>query len=268
MNMSLTFKHASPFSHLSAYLRRRRQSLDRDSDSEVDDYDSETEMDENDSGSAVDDYEEYEADEDYDYFSHPPKHPRKWVGFPKLGCAVVIPIVLLLVVGATLFTDVQWLRSQTSSYQEIDGVTQVAQIHVVKTMEPHHMATQLILIDNKGHQYYDSNCKTCIIAGDNVLLRGDVITFSGWQNSLGLHPEFKLAMLKGHYADPAVASQFQPGVMSINGGDDNVFRSIQDRDWPFFGVAAAYTNTVTVPANGNTYDVFMSANGLYIRLSK
>src|SRR5438876_7786535 len=147
MYISLTFKRVSLMFLISAFRGRRSPGSDKDSDSEVDEY------------------EEYEVDEDY--FSHPPKHPRKWVGFSKVGCAVVIPIVLLLVVGATLFTDVQWLRSQTSSYQEIDGVTRVAQMHVVKTKEPHHMATELILIDNKGHQYYDANCKECIIAGDN-----------------------------------------------------------------------------------------------------
>lgn len=248
------------------FAGRRSHGLDNDRNTKVDEPDQETEMDD---FAEVDDYEEYADDEDYDYASHPPEHPRKWIGFHKLGCALTSILLLLpLVSGLSTFFYIQWSQAQTQSYLDINGITQVAQLRVNPTRRyPHHANVNLMLDDNNGHEYFDSNCSTtCTLSGDNVLLQGVIITYPAWQGTLGLHPKFKLTVLTGHFIDPAIARGNTPDTKDINGGNDNYFKLVQQQGLlSFLGVASAYTNTVSVPADGHTYNIYVSQAGLFIK---
>ncbi len=248
---------------IAAFRRRRSLGLNSDRDTEVEDPDQETEVDD---FAEVDDYEEYE-DEGYDYNSHPPKHPRKWIGFPKLGCALT-SILLPFVIVLSTFLYVLWSHAQTQNYLDINGITRVAQVRVDPTPRyRHHMNVNLMPDDNNGHEYFDPNCSTtCTLSGDNLLLQGVVITYPAWQGAIGLHPKFKLTILMGHFIDPAIARVNTPDAKNINGGNDGYFELAQEQGLlAFLGVAAAYTNTVTVPADSHTYNVYMSQNGLFIK---
>ncbi len=87
MNISLDIPRPMSLRFLIAAFRGRRSlGLNSDRDTEVEDPDQETEVDD---FAEVDDYEEYE-DEGYDYNSHPPKHPRKWIGAEHI---LVCPVV-------------------------------------------------------------------------------------------------------------------------------------------------------------------------------
>ncbi len=197
MNISLDIPRPMSLRFLIAAFRGRRSlGLNSDRDTEVEDPDQETEVDD---FAEVDDDEEYE-DEGYDYNSHPPKHPRKWIEFPKLGCAptsILLLLLLLLVIGLSTFFYVQWSHAQTQNYLDINGIIQVAQVRVI---------------------------------------------------------------------DPAIARVNTPDAKDINGGNDGYFELAQEQGLlAFLGVAAAYTKTVTVPADGHTYNVYMSQNGLFIK---
>lgn len=265
MSLSFNSKPTSLFFLIAKFVGRRSQGYDSDKDTEVDDSDQDTEVDD------LAGVEDYEDDEDYDYRSHPPRHPQKWIGFSRLGCAITSLIILpLVVIGLSTLSYVLWSHAQTQNYLEINGLTLVGQVSVNSTSRyPHHMNVNLFLDDNNGHEYLDSTCSMmCTLSGDNVILQGIVITYPAWQGVLGLHPKFKLTILRGIYANPAIARKNTPGARLINGGNDGYFGLVQAGGWlGFLGVSAAYSNSVKVPANGHTYNVYVSENGLSIKLA-
>ncbi|GAC1383907.1 MAG: hypothetical protein NVSMB33_12100 [Ktedonobacteraceae bacterium] len=156
------------------------------------------------------------------------------------------------------------MHNQTQNYLDVHGDIKVAQIHINRTeMLAHNMTVQLALFDKDGHPFYDPNYINGNIPGDSLILGGDVITFSPFLNLFGLHEEFKLTSSVGHYQDSRLESTNKPSTMSIDGGDDNFFKSVLGGS--YLGVTGTYSNSVTLPADGNTYDVFMSQNGLFIK---
>jgi hypothetical protein len=183
---------------------------------------------------------------------------------PKLLIAF-IAFLIVFVIAVSIY--VTGLYTMTQSYLEVHGDIKVAQVRIIHTgMLPHNMTVRLTLFDKDGHPFYDQNYINNNIAGDNLLLRGDIITFSPLLNLFGLHEEFKLTSSTGHYQDSRLESAGKPDAMPIDGGDDNFFQSVLNGNYP--GVTASYSNSVTLPADGNTYDVFMSQNGLFIRPEK
>src|SRR5579859_592029 len=219
MSMSSPSRPMNPLFLIAAFIGRRSQGLDGDRETEVDEADLDPAVDEY---AGIDDYEEYEDEDDYNYYSHPPKHPHKWTGFSKLGCALTSLVILPVIIGLSTFAYVQWSHAQTQNYLEIAGVVQVAQVTVDPTPRyPHHMNVNLLLEDNNGHEYFDPHCSTsCILPGDSLLLQGDMITYPTWQGVLGLHTKFKLTSIKGMYANHAIARTNTLAATPINDGND------------------------------------------------
>ncbi len=82
-------------------------------------------------------------------------------------------------------------------------------------------------------------------------------------NIVGLHSGYKLTRLEGRYDDPKLESNSKHVVVTLNGGDDNFFKTMQEQAWVSPVIQAAYGNAVFLMPDGKTYDVFVSQTGLY-----
>src|SRR5436853_282281 len=80
--------------------------------------------------------------------------------------------------------------------------------------------------------------------GDEWMLQGDIIKFPTWLNILGLHSGYKLTRLEGRYDDPKLESNSRHVVVTLNGGDDNFFKTMQGQAWVSPVIQAAYGNAV------------------------
>ena len=93
-------------------------------------------------------------------------------------------------------------------------------------------------------------------------LQGDIVRFPDWANLLGMHTGYKLTRLEGRY-DPSQEMTWYHTVVELNGGDDNFFKTLQNQGgWLHPVVEASYGNAIILPANDNTYDVYLSQTGL------
>jgi hypothetical protein len=68
--------------------------------------------------------------------------------------------------------------------------------------------------------------KTYLVTGDEWMLEGDIIKFPTWLNIVGLHSGYKLTRLEGRYNDPNLELRGKRTVITLNGGDDNFFKTV------------------------------------------
>src|SRR5256885_16895575 len=95
------------------------------------------------------------------------------------------------------------------------------------------------------------------------MLQGGIMKFPPLPNIVGLHSGYKLSCLEGRYDDAKLEGTSRHVVVTLNGGDDNFFKTMQGQAWVSPVIQAAYGNAVFLMADGKTYDVFVSQTGLY-----
>ncbi len=169
------------------------------------------------------------------------------------GIAGVILVLLAL--------SILWLTLLVQTYLGLTSDIKVARIHATTVGNiPHMMSVDLTLYDQNGHQTSE---QTYVINGDEWMLQGDVIKFPTWLNIVGLHSGYKLTRLEGRYNDPNLEGASKHVVVTLNGGDDNFFKTVQEQAWTSPVVQAAYGSSTFLAPDGKTYDVFVSQTGLY-----
>ncbi len=137
----------------------------------------------------------------------------------------------------------------------------VARVHATKiTNQQHQMSVDLTLFDKNGNKTSE---QTYAICGDEWELQGDIVKFADWTGILGLHTGYKLTRLQGRYDDINLARGPQC-VQELNGGDDGFFQTLQNQGgWLHPVVESSYGNAVILPADNNTYSVYVSQTGLF-----
>ncbi len=170
--------------------------------------------------------------------------------------------VVMLVLSLTLL----WLTFAVQAYLGLTSDIKVARVHAtqVKNID-HSISVELTLFDQNGQQTSD---ETYILKGDRWLLQGNIVKFPSWMNIFGIHSGYKLTRLEGQYDDPNIESSAQHTVVVLNGGDDNFFKTVYKQAWTSPFVEAAYGNAVITPADGMTYNVYVSQTGLYAKQEK
>lgn len=169
------------------------------------------------------------------------------------GIAGIILVLLAL--------SILWLTLLVQTYLGLTSDIKVARIHATKVGNiPHMMSVDLTLYDQNGRQISE---QTYVINGDEWMLQGDVIKFPTWLNIVGLHSGYKLTRLEGRYDDPTLEGSSKHVVVTLNGGDDNFFTTVQQQAWTSPIVQAAYGSSTFLPSDGKTYDVSVSQTGLY-----
>ncbi|HZR39408.1 MAG TPA: hypothetical protein VFB12_04785 [Ktedonobacteraceae bacterium] len=167
--------------------------------------------------------------------------------------------VVLLVVALVLL----WAASLTQAYLGLTGDIKVAQVRAnMITNQQHVMNVELVLYGNDGKQASDNFYE---VQGDRWMVQGNIIKFASWLNLLGMHSGYKLTRLEGQYDDPNMESNSKHTVIVLNGGDDDFFKTVYKQAWSSPFVDAAYGNAVILPADGMTYNVFVSQTGLYAK---
>ena len=168
----------------------------------------------------------------------------------------ILGIILVLLALSLL-----WLTLLVQSYLGLTNDIKVARIHATTVANiPHMMSVDLTLYDQSGHQTSE---QTYIINGDEWMLQGDVIKFPAWLNILGVHSGYKLTRLEGRYDNATLESNSKHTVVTLNGGDDNFFTTVQEQAWTSPIVQAAYGSSTFLKPDGKTYDVLISQTGLY-----
>jgi len=125
---------------------------------------------------------------------------------------------------------------------------------------PNYMVVEITLYDKNGNQ---SDHETDGLCGNEWELQGDIVRLPDWVNLLGLHTGYKLTRLEGRYDDPNMESTWFHSVVVLNGGDDNFFKALQNQGgWLKPAVVASYGNAIILPADGKSYNIFVSQTGL------
>ena len=165
-------------------------------------------------------------------------------------------IILLLLASSML-----WMTLLVQSYVELTSDIKVATIQATTFANaPHLMSVDLTMLDQSGKEV--SN-KTYVVNGDEWMLEGDIIKFPPLLNILGLHSGYKITRLEGRYDDPNLELHGPRTVVTLNGGDDGFFKTVQETPWSSPIVQAAYGNAVFLAADGKTYGIYVSQSGLY-----
>lgn len=171
------------------------------------------------------------------------------------GRAVSGSIMLLLAISLL------YLAILLQTYLGLSSEILVARVRATSLANvPNFMSVELTLYNQHGdvtHHEVDGIC------GDEWRLEGDIVRFPDWAAILGLHSGYKLTRLEGRYDDPGKETTWYHSVVELNGGDDNFFKTLQSQgDWLHPIVQASYGNDITLPADGNTYNVYVSQTGL------
>jgi hypothetical protein len=168
----------------------------------------------------------------------------------------ILGLILVLLALSLL-----WLTLLVQTYLGLTNDIKVARVHATSVSNIlHMMSVDLTLYDQNGRQTSE---QTYIINGDEWMLQGDVIKFPSWLNILGVHSGYKLTRLEGRYDDPKLESTSRHTVVTLNGGDDNFFKTVQEQAWTSPIVQAAYGSSTFLQPDGKTYDVLISQTGLY-----
>jgi hypothetical protein len=167
--------------------------------------------------------------------------------------------VLLLVLAVLLL----WATAFAQSYVGLSSDVQVARVRAMQFEGlPHQMSVELMQFDKEGQQIAD---KSYLLQGDRWMLQGNILKFPAWMNMLGFHSGYKLTRLQGQYDDPELERNEKHSVIVLNGGDDDFFKTVYKQAWSSPFVEAAYGNAVILPADGMTYNIFVSQTGLYAK---
>ncbi len=164
--------------------------------------------------------------------------------------------IMLLVAVSLLY-----LAILLQSYFGLTSEILVARVRATSLANaPNFMSVELTLYDQHGNTTDHEIDGVC---GNRWLLQGDIVRFPGWANILGLHTGYKITRLEGQYDDPQKESTWYHTVVPLNGGDDNFFQTLQHQGgWLHPIVEAAYGNAIILPADGNTYNIYVSQTGL------
>ena len=154
-----------------------------------------------------------------------------------------------------------WLSILMQTYLGLTSDIKVARVRATPVANiAHLMSVDLTLYDQNGHQTSE---QTYVINGDEWMLQGDIIKFPTLLNIIGLHSGYKLTRLEGRFDDPNLEANSKHTVITLNGGDDNFFKTVQEQAWTSPFVQAAYGSGTFLQPDGKTYDVFVSQTGLY-----
>src|SRR6185437_15757925 len=164
--------------------------------------------------------------------------------------------ILLLVAISLLY-----LAILLQTYLGLTSEILVARVRATQLANvPNYMSVELTLYDQHGHVTHQETDGIC---GNEWRLEGDIVRFPDWANLLGLHTGYKLARLEGRYDNPDQESTWFHTVVELNGGDDGFFKTVQNQGgWLHSIVEASYGSDITLPADGNSYNVYLSQTGL------
>src|SRR5437588_10515078 len=112
--------------------------------------------------------------------------------------ALVVLMLLELLFLLAMLALWLWPYFVISNYVELNG-NMVAQIQISTTRKPHLINVQLTLFDKNHNSTKVINCY--MMQDDRLVLQGDLLTFTPWQNSISLHAGFKLTELLGCYSN-------------------------------------------------------------------
>lgn len=154
-----------------------------------------------------------------------------------------------------------WLSLLIQTYLGLTSDIKVARVRATAVANVSHlMSVDLTLYDQNGKQTSE---QTYIINGDEWMLQGDIIKFPYWLNIFGLHSGYKLTRLEGRFDNPTLEANSHHVVVTLNGGDDNFFKTVQEQAWTSPFVQAVYGSGTFIQPDGKTYDVLVSQTGLY-----
>lgn len=168
----------------------------------------------------------------------------------------------VLLVGLAL--SLLWLTFTVQTYLGVSSDTRVARVRASKIEgQQSMMSVTLTLYDKSGKT---TSTKTYLMKGDEWELQGDMLKFPNWLSIFGVRSGYKLTRLEGRFDDPKVESTSTHTVITLNGGDDNFFKTVKPQSWLSPIVEAAYGNAVIQGTGQNgdaTFDVLVSQTGLY-----
>ncbi len=178
----------------------------------------------------------------------------------RFGYGRVVSGSILLLFAISLL----YLAILLQSYFGLTSEILVARVRATALANvPNYMSVELTLYDEHGTIQEQQTVGVC---GNRWLLQGDIVRFPDWMNILGLHTGYKLTRLQGQYEDPEQERTWYHTVVELNGGDDDFFKTIHNQGgWLHPLVEAAYGNAIILPADGNTYNVYVSQTGLTTR---
>jgi hypothetical protein len=168
--------------------------------------------------------------------------------------------VLLLVFALGLL----WIATSVQAYLGLTSDIKVATVQATQFTgsNPPQMAVRLTTFDDHGNQL---NSQMYQLNGDRWILMGDMIKFPTWMNIFGIHSGYKLTRLEGMYNDPNLESNDKHTVVTLNGGDDNFFKTVYKQAWSSPFVDAAYGNATYLPADDQVYNIYASQTGFYAK---
>lgn len=170
--------------------------------------------------------------------------------------------VVLLIVAVSLL----WLTFAIQSYLGLTSDIKVATIQATSIANSNsnqpEMTVRLTLLDNNGNP---QSSQTYLMNGDRWIIMGDMIKFPTWMNIFGIHSGYKLTRLEGMYSDPNLEANDKRTVVTLNGGDDNFFKSVYKQAWSSPFVDAAYGSGTFEPADDQIYDIYTSQTGFYAK---
>jgi hypothetical protein len=164
---------------------------------------------------------------------------------------------LLLLVAISLI----YLAVLLQTYLALTSEIKVATVRATQLSNvPNYMVVDITLFDKHGNQMHRETDGIC---GNEWELQGDIVRLPDWATLLGLHTGYKLSRLEGRYDDPNKESTWYHSVVELNGGDDGFFKTLQNQGgWLKPIVQASYGNAIILPADGNSYNVYLSQTGL------
>lgn len=182
------------------------------------------------------------------------RSPRRFRLGRGLGGALLVGLALSLL----------WLTFTVQTYLGISSDTRVARVHASKIEgQDHTMSVALTLYDKSGKA---TSTKTYLVKGDEWEVQGNILKFPNWMGIFGIHSGYKLTRLEGRFDDVNMERNSTHTVVTLNGGDDNFFKTVKPQNWLSPIVEAAYGNAViqgTGSGGDATFDVLVSQTGLY-----
>jgi hypothetical protein len=170
--------------------------------------------------------------------------------------------VLVLIVAISLL----WLTFSIQSYLGLTSDIKVATVQATQISDTNsnqpQMAVRLTLLDSSGKPLAP---KEYVMNGDRWIIMGNMVKFPTWMNIFGIHSGYKLTRLEGMYSDPTLEANDKHTVVTLNGGDDNFFKSVYKQAWTSPFVDAAYGSATFEPADDQTYDIYTSQTGFYAK---
>ncbi|HTI15632.1 MAG TPA: hypothetical protein VL461_13875 [Dictyobacter sp.] len=158
-----------------------------------------------------------------------------------------------------------YLTFAVQAYIGLNSDIKVAQVQAMSVSNENHTMFVNITMYNVNGQATSHG--TYSVLGDRWMLQGDIMKFPTWMNFFGIHSGYKVTALEGQYANPQDESNDKHTVIVLNGGDGDFFKTVYKQAWSSPFVDAAYGNAVIVPADGQTYNVYVSQTGLYAKLA-